>query len=81
MLFNFKSKVKSQDNAGQQSSDSGGLNKPCKLSWGTPQFIEPVACLHLFSTVQPFALALSLPVVLLHNLFCSLCPRPELFIY
>ena len=49
-------KVKTQDNAGQRSSDSGALGRPCKFSWGALQFIEPVASLHLSATVQPFAL-------------------------
>jgi len=52
----YLAKVKPQDNAGQQSSDSGGLGRPCKFSWDALQFIEPVASLHLFATVQPFAL-------------------------
>ena len=47
----YLGKVKPQDNAGRQSSDSGGLGWPCKFSWG----VKPVACLHLSATVQLFA--------------------------
>ena len=51
----YLGKVKSQDNAGQWLSDLSGLGQLCKFSWGTLQFINPVACLHLFTTLQPFA--------------------------
>jgi len=48
-------KDKPLDNAGQRSSDSDNLGQPCKFSWRALQFLEPIACLHLSATVQPFA--------------------------
>ena len=51
----YLGKVKPQDNAGQRSSDLGGWDRLCKISWDAWQFTEPVACLHFSATVQPFA--------------------------
>lgn len=51
----YLGKFKSYDNAGQWSSDSGGLGWLCKFSWGALQFVKATACLHLFATAQPFA--------------------------
>ena len=66
----YLSKVKPQDN--------GGLGWQYKFSWGTPQFIEPNAYLHLSAIVQPFVLHFACLLCSFVTLLAHSTPPPPL---